>query len=109
MTRQRVVWIVALILIMQLKVHAQNEISGIDPMPLGISAAKTTNLIFPYAIKSIDRGSAEVLVQKATGVENVLQVKASIPSFAETNLTVMTADGRFYSFLLNYDGHPSLI
>ena len=52
------------------------SVSIIKPYPLTIAVNKTTNLIFPYAIKSVDRGSADVLAQKAKGVENILLVKA---------------------------------
>ncbi len=79
----------------------------IDPERIAISDHQTTNLIFPYAIKSVDRGSRDVLVRKAEGVENVLQVKAASVGFAETNLTVVTADGRFYSYVLGYRSSPS--
>lgn len=80
---------------------------NIDPARIAISDHKTTNLIFPYAIKSVDRGSRDLLVQKAEGVENVLQVKAAFGQFTETNLTVMTADGKFYSYLVGYTAQPS--
>lgn len=73
---------------------------------LSISSIKTTNLIFPYAIKSVDKGSRDILVQKAIGVENVLQVKAARALFPETNLTVVTADGSLYSYVLNYAEKP---
>src|SRR4051812_37752723 len=66
----------------------------IEPYPLNITLNKTTNLIFPYAIKSVDRGSADVLAQKAKGVENILLVKAGKENFSETNLSVITADGK---------------
>lgn len=81
--------------------------SKIEPLKLGISYLKTTNLIFPFAIKSVDRGSADVLVQKAKGVENVLQLKAAKDSFQQTNLTIITADGFLYSFLLNFSSEPT--
>jgi len=89
---------------------AQNlitEVKGrVIPMSLDISKSKTTNLIFPYAIKSVDRGSLEVLVQKAKGVENILQVKASSDTLKETNLTVVCADGTLYSFIIHYQSNP---
>ncbi len=53
----------------------------IEPYPLKITRNKTTNLIFPYAIKSVDRGSADVLAQKAKGVENILLIKAGRENF----------------------------
>ncbi|SFB79507.1 Bacteroides conjugative transposon TraN protein [Flagellimonas taeanensis] len=81
----------------------------IEAFPVAISTNKTTNLIFPYAIKSVDRGSRDALVQKARGVENILQVKAATTDMVETNLTVITADGKLYSFLLHYDPDPSTL
>lgn len=92
---------------------SQNElepaISVIEPYHLEITCVKTTNLVFPYAIKSVDRGSKDVLVQKAECVENVLQVKAGTEYFKETNLTVITADGKLYSYLLNYVENPPVL
>jgi conjugative transposon TraN protein len=70
---------------------------------LQVGFSKTTSIIFPYSIKSIDKGSAEVLVQKAKGVENILLVKAAKQHFFQTNLTVVTSDGKLYVFVLNYD------
>jgi len=68
---------------------------------------KTTHLIFAAAIKAVDRGSEQILVQKTTGVENVLKIKAAKPGFTETNLTVITADGGFYSFTVSYNPRPA--
>jgi conjugative transposon TraN protein len=70
---------------------------------LHIGYSKTTSIVFPYAIKSIDKGSPDVLMQKAKGVENILLVKAAKENFNQTNLTVVTADNRLYVFVLNYD------
>ncbi len=68
---------------------------------------KTTNLVFPAAITSVDRGSQDILVQKATGGDNVLRVKADVKNFIETNLSVITADGQLFSFVVNYAEHPA--
>lgn len=70
---------------------------------LQIGCSKTTSIVFPYSIKSVDKGSADVLVQKAKGVENILLVKAAKQYFFQTNLTVVTTDARLYVFVLNYD------
>lgn len=90
---------------------AQNLITEIRakviPMNLEITTQKTTNLIFPYPVKSVDRGSAEVLVQKAKGVENILQLKAASDTLKETNLTVVTADGTLYSFIIRFLASPA--
>ncbi|WP_433836315.1 conjugative transposon protein TraN [Flavobacterium anhuiense] len=70
---------------------------------LQIGFSKTTSIVFPYAIKSIDKGSSDVLVQKAKGVENILLIKAAKQYFFQTNLTIVTSDGKLYVFVLNYD------
>lgn len=88
---------------------ADTKITVIKPYVLPITFYKTTNLIFPYAIKSVDRGSKDILVQKAKDVENILQVKAGKLGFDQTNLTVITADGKLYSYILNYADSVSIL
>lgn len=83
--------------------------ADIMPLNLGISSNKTTNLIFPFAIKSVDKGGPQVLVQKAKGVENVLQLKAAKDSFIETNLSVIAGDGLLYSFMLHFSDQPTVL
>lgn len=95
-----------LVLSAMLSFAGTGTIHTIDAFPIAITTNKTTNLIFPYEIRSVDRGSREVLVQKAKGVENILQLKAATEQMHETNLTVITADGKLYSFLLNYNANP---
>lgn len=79
----------------------------IVPDRIFITYSKTTSLVFPYAIKSVDRGSRDILAQKATGAENILQLKAAQEGFAETNLTVITADGNLYAYVVNYSDNPA--
>ncbi|TKK64705.1 conjugative transposon protein TraN [Ilyomonas limi] len=73
---------------------------------IAVTCNKTTHLIFPYAIRSIDRGSQDVLAQKAPGSDNVLQLKAAKAGFTETNVTVITADNKLYPFKVNYSLAP---
>jgi conjugative transposon TraN protein len=88
---------------------ALTTISEVMADSVNIAYSKTTNLVFPYAIKSVDIGSRDVLAQKAKGVENILQIKAAQENFPETNLTVITADGKLHSFILQYnEEHPTL-
>jgi len=95
------------------RVFAQNKselnTTIIEPYRLPITFHKTTNLVFPYAIKSVDRGSKDILAQKAKGVDNVLQIKAGKLGFEQTNLTVITADGKLYSYLLDYSDTPTVL
>ena len=81
----------------------RNRLTKIESDSVAIGYSKTTNIVFPYAIKSVDRGSQDILVQKAKGLENILQVKAAQRGFIPTNLTVVTADGKLHSFVLNYN------
>lgn len=90
------------ILIITFSVSAQDSPSGTSNN-LQLSYSKTTSVVFPYAVKSVDRGSQDVLVQKAKGVENILLLKAGKENFTQTNLTVVTADGKLYGFVLNFD------
>src|SRR6266542_2633211 len=80
--------------------------SFIQSYHLNITCNKTTNLIFPFPIVNVDRGSKDVLVQKVTGAENILQVKADKPNFSETNLSVITSAGKLYSFIVHYLKEP---
>jgi conjugative transposon TraN protein len=108
MKKNSVVWITGIFLLLtSVKVWAQEvKTTFIEPQRLFVTFSKTTNLIFPYAIKSIDRGSRDILAQKAIGVENVLQLKAAKANIAETNLTVVTADGGLFSYLVSYTDNP---
>ncbi|UCS95202.1 conjugative transposon protein TraN [Echinicola marina] len=81
----------------------------IAPYPLEVTYFKTTNIIFPSAIVGVDRGSKDVLAQKAKGAANILQLKAARNGFPETNLTVITSDGRLSSFVVNYAPEPSML
>ncbi|MBS1915570.1 MAG: DUF4138 domain-containing protein [Bacteroidetes bacterium] len=76
--------------------------------PFSVTVNKTSNLIFPFAIRSVDRGSKDILVQKAAGTENILQVKAAREHFTLTSLTVITSDGKLYPFLISYDSMPAV-
>jgi len=81
----------------------------IEPLRLEVSYNKTSHLIFPGPITSIDRGSQDILVGKAEGVDNILRVKAATKTFEETNLSVITRDGKLYSFLVCYNPNPPFL
>ena len=83
--------------------------SFIESYKLEVTYNKTTNLVFPAAITSVDKGSQDILVQKAAGVENILRVKADVKDFTETSLSVITNDGKLYSFVVDYTKQPSYL
>jgi conjugative transposon TraN protein len=65
------------------------------------------HIIFPAAIRYVDLGSIDLLAAKADGAENVLRVKAATQSFRrETNLSVITDDGSYYTFNVKYADEP---
>src|SRR5688500_17069310 len=72
---------------------------------LCIATDKTTSLIFPFAIKHVDRGTKDVLVLPVKEADNILLVKAATDNFPETNLSVITSDGSVYSFAI-CSGNP---
>ncbi len=97
----------SLIMTMRAMAQPQNQATEwLKGYPLEITYNKTSSIVFPTLIKSVDRGSRDVLVQKVKGIENVLQVKANRPNFPETNLTVITADGYLHQFTINYSDEP---
>ena len=85
------------------------QIKAIEPYHMAVAFSKTTNIIFPYSIVSVDIGSRDVLVQKAKGVENILQIKAAKNNFPQTNISIVTADGKFTSFIVDYAEQPSVL
>ncbi|MBB1287040.1 conjugative transposon protein TraN [Flavisolibacter sp. BT320] len=111
----RILFVFAILLVcMAIDLNAQSVRSFdssaiLQPYSLEVAYNKTTHLIFPFSIVSIDRGSAAILAQKASGVENILRVKADQKAFEETNLSVITSDGKLYSFLVSYNPSPSYV
>lgn len=79
---------------------------AVADLDLQVTFAKTSSVIFPWHIQSVDLGSRDVLAQKAWGVENVLQVKAGRRNMPSTNLTVITVDGTVYHFTVRYAASP---
>lgn len=82
----------------------------IEPYKMEVTYDKTSHLIFPTAIRYVDLGSEYLIAGKADDAENVLRVKASVREFEpETNFSVITNDGRFYSFNVHYSSFPEAI
>lgn len=79
----------------------------IPPYALEVTFNKTVHIIFPSPIRYVDLGSADLLAAKADGTENVLRVKAALRDFArESNLSVITEDGAYYTFNVKYADEP---
>jgi conjugative transposon TraN protein len=79
----------------------------IPPYALEVTFSKTVHIIFPASIRYVDLGSIDLLAAKADGAENVLRVKAATQGFRkESNLSVITEDGSYYTFNVKYADEP---
>ncbi|EQB92189.1 conjugative transposon protein TraN [Elizabethkingia anophelis] len=95
--------------------HSLKEVSLLDkakiePYWLTVTYDKTSHLIFPSKIRYVDLGSEYLSAGKADGVDNVLRIKAAVQNFEpETNFSVITEDGKFYSFDVFYSSAPAVL
>lgn len=94
------------------KVMAQSDGTsakqGPTPRTIEVGFTKTVHILFPASVTYIDIGSMAIIAGKADGAENVVRVKAAVRDFAEeTNLTVITEDGGFYTFDARYAENPA--
>ena len=79
----------------------------IRPQHIEAGFTKTVHILFPSPVTYIDIGSIDIIAGKADGAENVVRVKAAVRNFAaETNLTVITEDGGFFTFDVYYAENP---
>ncbi|MDC2216120.1 conjugative transposon protein TraN [Bacteroides thetaiotaomicron] len=82
----------------------------IPPYGLEVTYDKTTHIIFPSAVRYVDLGSPNLIAGKADGAENVIRVKAAVKNFREeTNMSVITESGSFYTFNVKYADEPLLL
>lgn len=82
----------------------------ITPYGIQVTFNKTVHIIFPASIKYVDLGSANLVAGKVEAAENVLRLKAATENFTgETNFSVITADGVFYSFNARYVKEPEIL
>ncbi len=82
----------------------------IPPHALEVAFNKTTHVIFPSEIVYVDLGGENLVAGLADGAKNVLRVKSAVKSFkSETNLTVITDDGCFFTFNVKFAKEPLLL
>ena len=81
----------------------------IRPLRIEAGFTKTVHILFPSPVTYIDIGSMDIIAGKADGAGNVVRVKAAVRNFTtETNLTVITEDGGFFSFDVHYAENPAV-
>ena len=82
----------------------------IPPHALEVCFEKTTHIIFPSEVVYVDLGNENLVAGLADGAKNVLRVKSAFKSFKqETNLSVITDDGSYYTFNVKFAKEPLLL
>ena len=82
----------------------------IPPHGLEVTYGKTVHILFPAEVRYVDLGSPNLIAGKADGAENVIRVKSTVKGFqGETNMSVITEDGCFYTFNVRYTDEPLLL
>lgn len=86
---------------------AKKNLTIIEPYDIEVTFDKTSHILFPSKIRYVDLGSTNLVASKAEDAGNVLRVKAFVRDFEEeTNFSVITEDGTFYSFNVSYNSYP---
>ncbi|MFR1249278.1 MAG: conjugative transposon protein TraN [Christensenellales bacterium] len=110
-------WLAAVCSVLSASALCGQEFRGISfsgqtitPYRIEVAFSKTTHILFPASVLYVDLGSTDIIAGKAAGVENVVRVKATKQGFEdETNFSVITSDGHFYSFDVVYSEQPRLL
>ena len=89
------------------KTYLQVGRSYMQPPVIAVNDNQQSHLIFPDKIMYVDYGTEDVEVVKASGVDNIIAVRASAPFSSETNVSVVTQSGKFYTFDLKFAEKPS--
>ena len=110
----RLLFVVALTVLFFVGVQAQDTVRTfsqrqvVEPYRVEVAFNKTLHILFPSEVVYVDLGSLDLIADKADGAQNVVRIKAAKQDFTEeTNFSVITADGCFYSFTAVYSENPS--
>ncbi|WP_462295526.1 conjugative transposon protein TraN [Alistipes ihumii] len=111
---KRLLFVVALTVLFFVGVQAQDTVRTfsqrqvVEPYRVEVAFNKTLHILFPSEVVYVDLGSLDLIADKANGAQNVVRIKAAKQDFTEeTNFSVITADGCFYSFTAVYSENPS--
>lgn len=95
-------------------VTAQNNKKSINlsntevaPYEIELTQNKTTHILFPSSVEYVDLGSSEIIASKVEVTSNVLRLKTIKENVSPTNFTVITNDGKYYSFNATYNEEPT--
>lgn len=107
-----------LLLLLASKIFGQDSVTTyisleqakLEPFKIEVTYSKTSHIIFPSSIRYVDLGSDLLVANKAEPIGNVLRVKSAVRDFEEeTNFSVITEDGKFYSFDTSYNSYPEIL
>jgi conjugative transposon TraN protein len=83
---------------------ANDSLAFVNGQVIEVSRTVTTNLLFHYRIKQVDRGSGALLAK--LGNDTVLLLRAAQSNLPPTNLSVYTSDGKLHGFWVRYVEKP---
>lgn len=69
---------------------------------------KTTFVVFGSALDFYDVGSEDLLFE-VTAKPNIIKLKGAVEGFPETNVTVITKDGEYFSLIVKYNPNPKVL
>lgn len=76
------------------------------PYEVELTQNKTTHVLFPSSIEYVDLGSSDIIANKVDATSNVLRLKTIKEDIMPTNFTVITNNGKYYSFSVSYKEQP---
>ncbi|SHM54095.1 conjugative transposon protein TraN [Myroides odoratimimus] len=79
----------------------------VAPYKVELTQNKTTHILFPSSIEYVDLGSSEIIASKVEVTSSVLRLKTIKEDISPTNFTVITNDGKYYSFCATYKQEPT--
>jgi conjugative transposon TraN protein len=85
--------------------RATDSLGFVTGQSIEVSRNVTTNLLFHYRIKQVDRGSGALLAKVCN--DTVLLLRATQANMPMTNLSVYTSDGKLHGFWVRYADQPA--
>src|ERR1700744_2900985 len=85
------------------------RVAAIHAECIPVTTSKITSIIFPVKVQPAGKGSRDIRAQRVKGTENVLMIQAVRENIPTTNITVIGANGRLYSFMVEYAPAPSAL
>ncbi|MGO1245457.1 MAG: DUF4138 domain-containing protein [Sphingobacterium sp.] len=90
-----------------LTAHAQDE-KNVVTRNIEVGYDKTTFIVFGSEVDFFDVGSEDLLFE-ITAKPNIVKLKGAVEAFAETNVTIITKKGEYYSFIVKYNPDPKVL